>query len=420
MYDHSTCELRSFDQQLEDPNLRKIITLEDTNLARASIPTYRSYLNTFFNWAEIKDETEMIKISDEKLQVALEEFVKYQNGRVKADLISPNTVPKIFKPIKLLLEANYRDRAVVWKRISMQYPEPEKTSGGKPWTTDNIQVMLKHCQFSREYAMVHFHGSTGCRIGVHDHPLLMRHLIPMEAPNGKKCYAILVYATQAETIEEKDVDLITGKIDTYDYSHFVFLTPEATISLDDYLNYRKKRGEVFNDMSPIFSTARKDAKDGSLYQLTGNGYQKLFQRVLARTPLQRNKRRNRFDIMIDHGFRKRFNTILKINNDVNSNIAEKLMQHKKGLDGSYLTPTRQQCFAEFVKAVYELTIDAQQRQENIIEDTATENTFLKSKIRKIEEQLASISSVEKSTSKLKLTPEKEEKLVKFLQDNNLF
>jgi len=99
VYDHSTCELRSFDQQLEDPNLRKIITLEDTNLARASIPTYRSYLNTFFNWAEIKDETEMLGISDENLQIALEEFVKYQNGRVKADLISPNTVPKIFNPI---------------------------------------------------------------------------------------------------------------------------------------------------------------------------------------------------------------------------------------------------------------------------------------------------------------------------------
>ena len=124
--------------------------------------------------------------------------------------------------------------------------------------------------------------------------------------------------------------------------------------------------------------------------------------------------------MIDHGFRKRFNTILKINNDVNTNIAEKLMQHKKGLDGSYLTPTRQQCFAEFVKAIYELTIDAQQRQENIIQDTSTENTFLKSKIRKIEEELAIISSAQKGTSKLKLTPEKEEKLVKFLQDNKLF
>ncbi len=360
--------MRSFDQELEDPSHRQIITLEQTNLARTSIPTYRSYLNTFFNWAQIKDEIEMVSIPDEKLQIALEEFVKYQNGRVKAQLISPNTVPKIFKPIKLLLEANYRDRAVVWKRISMQYPEPEKTSGGKPWTTPSIQKMLKHTQNNREYAMIHFHSSTGCRVGVHDHPLLMRHLIAMEAPSGKKCYAILVYAEETETIEEKDVDLITGKMDTYDYSHFVFLTPEATMALDDYLEYRKKRGEILTEISPIFSTARKNSKDGQLYQLSANGYEKLFQRVLARTPIQRNKKRNRFDIMIDHGFRKRFNTILKINNDVNSNIAEKLMQHKKGLDGSYLTPTRDQCFAEFVKAITELTVSDEERQRLKIEE----------------------------------------------------
>ena len=55
--------------------------------------------------------------------------------------------------------------------------------------------------------------------------------------------------------------------------------------------------------------------------------------------------------------------ILKINNSVNSNIAEKLMAHKKGLDGTYLNPTREECFAEFIKAIPELTINKQARLE---------------------------------------------------------
>ena len=62
-------------------------------------------------------------------------------------------------------------------------------------------------------------------------------------------------------------------------------------------------------------------------------------------------------------FRKRFNTTLKLNNEVNSNIAEKLMAHKRGLDGTYLQPTMEECFAEFVKAIPELTIDPANRQQ---------------------------------------------------------
>jgi len=52
---------------------------------------------------------------------------------------------------------------------------------------------------------------------------------------------------------------------------------------------------------------------------------------------------------------------MKLNNEVNSNIAEKLMAHKKGLDGVYFKPTREECFAEFVKAIPELTVDESER-----------------------------------------------------------
>jgi len=50
------------------------------------------------------------------------------------------------------------------------------------------------------------------------------------------------------------------------------------------------------------------------------------------------------------------NTILKLESKVNSNIAEKIMGHKNGLDGVYLSPTREECFKEFVKGIDQLTI----------------------------------------------------------------
>lgn len=80
-------------------------------------------------------------------------------------------------------------------------------------------------------------------------------------------------------------------------------------------------------------------------------------RMIEQARIVREKQGFAYDIQMDHGFRKRFNTILKINSGINSNIAEKLMGHKRGLDGVYFTPTREQCFEEFKKAIPELTID---------------------------------------------------------------
>ena len=108
--------------------------------------------------------------------------------------------------------------------------------------------------------------------------------------------------------------------------------------------------------------------------------------MLKKAGVQRVKTGNRFDKATIYGFRKRFNTILKLNNDVNSNIAEKLMAHKKGLDGAYLKPTREECFTEFLKAVEQLTISDESRDKikiNTLEKEKSEVEELKSMIYKM-------------------------------------
>jgi len=71
----------------------------------------------------------------------------------------------------------------------------------------------------------------------------------------------------------------------------------------------------------------------------------------------------RFSKQQDHAFRKRFNTTLKLNLDVNPNIIEKLMGHTKGLDGVYLRPTKEQLFNEFRKGIVDLTLDKTEKLE---------------------------------------------------------
>ena len=69
----------------------------------------------------------------------------------------------------------------------------------------------------------------------------------------------------------------------------------------------------------------------------------------------RNKCQYRYDIQADHGFRKRFNTILKLNNSINYNITEKLMCHKNGLM-VHLVSTIDELFVEFKKAISDIDL----------------------------------------------------------------
>ena len=72
-------------------------------------------------------------------------------------------------------------------------------------------------------------------------------------------------------------------------------------------------------------------------------------------------------------FRKRFNTKLKLNNEVNSNVAELVMAHKlPGAQGNYTKPTMEECYIEVKKAIPELTIDPSLRKQAIIEQKEKE------------------------------------------------
>ena len=107
--------------------------------------------------------------------------------------------------------------------------------------------------------------------------------------------------------------------------------------------------------------------------------------ILAKSTIVRKKKRNRFSTMIDHGYRKRYNTILKGITGINSNKAEALMQHLRGLDGAYLKFTRNELFPEIVKGASALTVDSTERQKNIIKSAEEEILELKKKNQKLQD-----------------------------------
>ena len=288
--------------------------------------TYRYQLSfdQFMRFAKISKYSKLKLLKTVALQDVLEDYVMSLSTQCGSSVAS------LFSAVKLFLGMNRI--AYFPTPISKLFPSNNHLPAGKvPYTTQDIQWMLDVSITPRHTAIVLFFASTGVRPGGtqdEDGYLQIKHAIEM--PDGN--FNIKIYA---------------GTRFEYD----TFLTPEASDALRAYLSFRENKGHKLTPDSPLFAT-----RDGKKPMSSAN-IEELVTRLVKGSPVKRALvRGNQHDKAIIYGFRKRFNTILKIDNDVNSNIAEKLMAHKRGLDGTYLQPTTQECYTEFKKAIPQLTI----------------------------------------------------------------
>jgi len=252
-------------------------------------------------------------------------------------------------------------------RIRAGIGTDDSIPGGRvPIETSEIWDMLQHTKSLRTKSLVHLIASTGMRpAGLNDPILRIKHLEEIFTKDKQKCYAIKIY-------------------DGSKSGYWAFLTPEATRTLSRYIQSRKTNGELINDESPLFhSQYRRENKDAAMR----TDFARITMANLIKTAGVKRVRVSgfKYDKSVMYMFRKRFNTILKLNNDVNSNIAEKLMAHKRGLDGTYLQPTMKECFNEFEKAIPDLTVDPTERLKLDNEKLESENNELEIKNARIDE-----------------------------------
>lgn len=334
-----------------------------------TLQQYTYSLNAFCEFSKIKSFDDLAKLDTDEIQNLLENWVLSMSKVGKKGTYIKARV----SGVELFLEMN---KKVIYKKILHKLiPKDTKLAGGdQPYVTEEIDRMLKSTKKLRTKALIHFLASTGIRPGALVDPVIRKsHLVEM--PHD--CMAVMVYDESKE-------------------GYWAFLTPEAKKALNDYLNSRRINGETITDQSPLFASDTGKKNDfmtyASIYQtITG---------VLKGGGIVRVKVGSRHDKATNYGFRKRFNGILKMNNQVNSNIAEKLMAHKKGLDGVYLKPTREECFAEFFKAVRELTIDETNRTKALLKQKEIEFNELEQKQSKINEQEDRIQNLENFVIKI--------------------
>jgi len=325
--------------------------------------TFEKYdygLTKFLIKFKIKDYDTLINLDVESRQEILENYVMELKGKN----LKRSTVKNYLAPMELLLDVN--KKVYFKKALHMHFPKDiEKIGNEKPYLNEDIQKILSSTTSKKKKAFIHFLASTGARPAVLQDPILrFKHVTPMSFG----CKALRLYDDSNE-------------------EYWGFLTPEASTALDDYVDQRINLGERITQDSPIFVVREKQKTydPQNVLPLTSRTAYSWCTETIKKSGVERIKRGNRYDKALFYGFRKRFNTILKLDSEINSNIAEKLMAHKKGLDGVYFKPTKDECFKEFVKAIPELTVSESEKLKLRI-DSLTEDTQIV--INQYEERIA--------------------------------
>ena len=338
---------------------RSLLLFESGIKAEATLKGYLYQLDKFLIFCKVIDYDSLAKIKPEKMQILVEDYLmickkKYSFG----------SIDNIFSSIQLFFTMN--DVLINFKKIRKMFPEREKRLGDKAYTTKDVKLLLDTTKTLKFKALIHVLSSSGVRAGsIHD--MQIKDMKDV----GHGCKSLLVYPN------------------TKDEYH-TFISPEAVQALEIYFEQRTTKGEKLTEDSYLFLT---DCNKKFLPEYVSITMCRLAKKVHAR----KITNSSRYDVMACHGFRKRFDTILKMRHDVNLSLAEKIMGHSSSiqLDNSYFKPTIEQLFTEYLKALPDLMIDESLKLRDELEKKQNEIDEFKSKDERIlllESQLNEITA----------------------------
>ncbi len=354
---------------------------------------YQGRLNTFFDFISLPhgNLNERCKVFIKNCQESPNyplncafRFVIYQKERMERKEIVASTIFNYLKPIKLLCEMN--DVTVKWKKITTGLPKERKYAEDRAPLMGEIQKLIEYPD-RRLKAIVSTMVSSGIRLAAWD-DLKLKHVQPIEKDGNVVAAKIIVYAGSDE-------------------QYYSFITPEAYISLKEWVDFRKNSGEKVTDESWLLRnlwdvTTPSRGPRGLVTipkKLQHKGVKSLVERTLRaqgiRTKLEDGKKR--YPFQTDHGFRKFFKTRCEMAGMRSINI-EMLMNHSTGVSDSYYRPLESEILQDYLKAVKNLTILEDTDNEvfkkeidELREKNENDEHFIKSKLQEKDDALTTLS-----------------------------
>lgn len=343
---------------------RAIYSETDGINSPATRKKYAYYFKKFMDHFDIPNREYLVTLNDpRRIEGLIIQYIKHLAGKGLVYSSIYNHVASILN----FFEMN--DVILNKRKIHKFIPLNEQSHEDRPYTFEEIQRILKYCD-ERSRVIFHLMASTGMRIGAID-GLNFGDLTEM--PNYG-LYQIMVYANSKRG------------------HYYTFCTPECFEAINAYRKYRERYGEVITKDSPLI----RDNFDTSMHyhcehpqRITVKGISSLVGRILLRAGVANS------EVMMSHGFRKRYATIMK-KCHVEPSDREYLIGHKssRGLDNNYDRSTPDDRLQEYLKAVDSLTINDELRLKAKIHDLETQHTHewdsLKSEMNQMKQILDSL------------------------------
>jgi len=337
---------------------RSVLIFEEYLQSERTTEYYAYHINRFAKYFDLPSWDSILALEITDLKEKIEDYVIY----FKNDGKSLNYIRVITFAIQSLCDSNDK-LGINWKKIRKLLGKKHKPRKSRPYTTDEIKRMLSVTKGLRNKALILFLSSSGVRRGAIP-DMRIRDLKQM----SHGCLAVTVYP---ETNEE----------------YLTFINKEASEALTNYHNARKHDGEELTPDSLVFR---------SIYRKSNTIVKKLDEKSISNVILRckNNAGINQADLpnLLVHAFRRRFNTVLKLRDNANTTLIERLMGHDQKLDNSYFQPTLEQLFEEYQKGMSDLTIDDSER-------LLAEREIMKEELTKLEEEKSHSKELESRMSK---------------------
>ena len=285
-------------------------------------------------------------------------FLQYQKDRVETAEISAGTLRNFVKTIKLFCEMS--EITISWKKITRGLPKSRKYADDRAPTTDIIRQICSYPD-RRIKGIVYTMASSGIRLGAWDF-LRWKDIQVIEREGKLIAAKIIVYA---------------GDVEEY----FSFITAEAYLELQKWMQYRQDSGEEIHGnswvMRRLWDTKKGYYHHGTIKnpeKLKSSGIKRLMEDALWTQGIRKKSdlKRHRYDFQTNHGFRKWFKTQCEISGMKSINI-EILMGHSIGISDSYYKITEDELLTEYLKASNFLIINKENQLQTEVNKIRIQN-----------------------------------------------
>jgi integrase len=313
---------------------------------------YTTALKRFLTINNLTSPEQLLTIPSDTLEEMIKKHTIYLQKVVK----SPNLAMIFQSALKHFCRMN-KIRGIEWDLLHQFKSNIKSTKYGQDrddaYDREQINKVLSVCNL-RNRAIVLIYCSTGIRLSALP-PLKLRHIQKLG-----DIYKFTVYENDEE--------------------YYTLCTPECTIAIDAYLQFRERYFEQLTPESPLIreefdtvSLIRKKPKHVSSHAIQWTISQ-LFNKVgIREIDHVEGGFRKRKKVKLINGFRKFFKTQL-LESHVESTIRKMLMGHDLKLDDAYDRPSFDFIVSEYQKAEDALTIDPANRLRKKVEKLEVEKT----------------------------------------------